>query len=101
MTLSPQELPPRLTPLPVSESKSAADFATNVGDRSPHLVGQFSTLWTRVGLFRDVLAVAVAGLLALALTLANKHQSNVPDAASSGIEQLLNHNAAISRGGIH
>ena len=89
MTLSPQELPPRLSPLSASDARPVAPLSTNASDHSLHLVGQLTTLWTRVGLFRDVLAVAVAGLLALALTLASHPKTNAPDAASPGIEQLL------------
>ncbi len=88
MTSASQPRSPHLSPSTAMESRPLEQLATHV-ERSPGWTFQFKTLWTRVGLFRDVLAIIVAGTLVLALSLVNARKTPPPEVASPKFEQLL------------
>lgn len=79
---------PQLSPRPDSQTQTTAGGSRETSTLSPTLFSQFTELWQRVGLFRDVLAVAVAGTLALIITLSHSNKSNSSDQSSPSIEQL-------------
>ncbi len=86
MTQPSLELRPQLSPRQDSQIQTNAGVSREPNTLAPTLLSQFSALWQRVGLFRDVLAVAVAGILVL--MLAHSSKSGAPDQVSPNIEQL-------------
>ena len=79
---------PQLSPRQESQTQTTAGVSRETSTLTPTLFSQFTELWQRIGLFRDVLAVAVAGTLALIITLSHSNKSNSSDQSSPSIEQL-------------
>lgn len=79
---------PQLSPRQDSQTQTNTSVSRETSTFAPTLFSQFSELWQRVGLFRDVLAIAVAGTLALIITLSHSSKPSNADQTSPNIEQL-------------
>lgn len=77
---------PQLSPRQDSQTQTTAGGSRETSTLAQTLFNQFAELWQRVGLFRDVLAVAVAGILVLMLAYSSR--SNTSDPTLPSIEQL-------------